>query len=305
MQALSHERSCLSCLWMSERLSLQSFHFARSDPYRKQYVPLCIFFCWRETFQVIFLPLMTSDFYIVVVEWWGDTQRIMSFRVTKPYLGIADQGPRLLIPQKDTAQSLSRFPGTLFLCNTQKWKGGLGTSFSGRPNTQRSRASSDFDKHQKVDRYILPVKNVVSITWEMPTRDSFGSPKPGRRLLCVRREVNSLLKLDWLDWRSRQAVWGFVGCWLWCLCSRNNPAPEPTQLALQLQQWLLVDDTTEYLSHVGSFLRRREQMPFCPRQGTKTHQRNDSIQVAFREPRNYQSDLQVHEGSLTYKSMGD
>lgn len=206
--------------------------------------------------------------------------------------------------KKDTAQSLSRFPGTLFLCNTQKWKGGLGTSFSGRPNTQRSGAS-DLDKHQKVDRYILPVKNVVSITWEMPTRDSFGSPKPGRRLLCVRREVNSLLKLDWLDWRSRQAVWGFVGCWLWCLCSRNNPAPEPTQLALQLQQWLLVDDTTEYLSHVGSFLRRCEQMPFCPRQGTKTHQRNDSIQVSFREPRNYQSDLQVHEGSLTYRSMGD
>lgn len=223
MQALSHERSCLSCLGMSKLPSLQSFHFARSDPCTNMY-----FLLLKRNISGDIFALMTSDFYIVVVEWWGDTQCIISFRVTKPHLGIADQGPRLLIPQKDTARCLSRFPRTVFLCNTQKWKGGLGTSFSGRPNTQRSGASSGLDKYQKVDRHILPVKNVVSITWEMPTRDSFGSLKSGRRLLCERREVNGLLRLDWLDWRSRQAVWGLVVCWLWCLCSRNSPVPEPT-----------------------------------------------------------------------------
>lgn len=222
---------------------------------------------------------MTSDFCIIVAEWWRDTQHTISFRVTKPHLGIADQGPRLLIPEKDTAQSLSRFSRTFFLCDTQKWKGGLGTSYSGRPNTQRFGASSDLYKHRKVDRYILPAENVVGITWEMLTRASFGFFKQGQRLLCVRRKVNNLLRLDWLGWRSRQAVWGLVVCWLWCLCSRNSPAPEPTQLILQLQQWFLVDDTTEYLSHVRFFLRRCGQMPFCPRQGTKTYQGNDFTQA--------------------------
>lgn len=236
MQALSHERNYLSCLWMSKLSLFRAFislDRTLRGSHMYQYV---IFFRWRETFQVIGLVLMASDFCIIVVEWWRDTQRIISFRVTKPHLGIADQGPRLLIPQKDTAQSLSGFSRTLFLCNTQKWKGGLGTSFSGRPNTQRSGASSVLDKHRKVDRYILPVENAVSIIWEMPTRASFGSLKRGQRLLCARKEVNSLLRLDWLGWRSRQAEWGLVVCWLWCLCSRNSPAPEPTLLALQLQQ---------------------------------------------------------------------